>query len=120
MLQLLYKSPCSVWCNRVFMSCLAVVIALYPEFVYQFVIVLCCQVYASLSIFSVLCPCPLCKKVIVIKALTKDIHTLYHVSLYRYRLFTSYSTHRNCINLFIVLISICFTSLSLITKKVSF
>ena len=49
------------------------------------------------------------KKVIVIKASTKDIHTLYHVSLYRYRLFTPHSTLAESIDLFTVLLFVFMT-----------
>ena len=59
------------------------------------------------------------KKVIVIDLIDKNGIHLGVVSLYRYRLFTSHSTLANSINLFIVLISTYFTSLSLITKKVT-
>ena len=59
------------------MSWLAVVITHYSEVVYQFVIVLCCQVYASLSIFSVLCPCPLYKKRLLSLKHWQKIYTLY-------------------------------------------
>lgn len=59
------------------------------------------------------------KKVIASDLIDKNGIHLGVVSLYRYRLFTSHSTLANSINLFIVLISTYFTSLSLITKKVT-
>ena len=110
---------CFMWLIMDFMSYLIVVIIPCPYIAFTSLVIVYFSNYHFLTIYSLLCPCP-CRKIGYCQKLIDryDIHSI-QVALWGCSAFTPHSTLAESIKGFIVLISTCFTSLSLITKKVN-
>ena len=109
-LQLLYKSSCSVWYNNAFMSRLAVVIMHCPEFVQKFVIAYSNK-YQLPTITFPLLPCQCQKSGYCPKTIDRNgIHLVQWASMVISRL-PRILHLRKVSRLFVVLLSLIFTCL---------